>query len=244
MTFFTKGGGHPGYRTLIILVPEYNLGITILTAGDETFLDVLLEMVTVPLIRAADELSARQVKETYLGRYTSPSNKEKMVDSTLTLTYTSTHGLEISDWILNFTDVLSIISKHFLSSKDTKCHAQLIPSGLYRDAEKQAGEVWRVAIVLDPGTPPEPVLRQWTEHEIDAGLWSGFTPVWHECCITDVDNIMYAGTPLSEVVFWDKDDKTGIFGMVELTAFRINMTRADQTEDGGLDEVDLIKQEL
>ncbi|KAF7116146.1 hypothetical protein CNMCM5793_004166 [Aspergillus hiratsukae] len=244
VTFFTKGGGHPGYITLILLVPEYDLGITILTAGDETFLEVLLEMVTVPLIRAADELAARQVKETYVGRYASPSNKEKMVDSTLTLTYTSTHGLEISEWILNSTDVLSIISKHFPSSKDTKFHAQLIPSGLYRDAEKQTGEVWRVAIVMDPGAPTETVLGQWTEHEINASLWSGFTPVWDEFCITDVDNIMYAETPLSEVVFWDKNEKTGMFGKVELTSFRINLTRADQEEEGGIDEGKLVKQEL
>jgi CubicO group peptidase (beta-lactamase class C family) len=244
VTFFTKGGGHPGYRTLITLVPEYDLGITILTAGDETFLDVLREMVTVPLIRAADELAARQVKETYVGRYTSPSNKEEVVDSTLTLTYTSTHGLEISEWVLNSTDVLSFISDHFPSSKDTKLHAQLIPSGLYRDEEQQAGEVWRVATVLDPGAPLEPVLGRWSQHENNAGSWSGFPPVWDEFCITDVDNIMYGGTPLSEVVFWDKDEKTGMFGKVELTAFRVNLTRAAQEEDEGLDGENLIKQEL
>ncbi|GIK06627.1 hypothetical protein Aspvir_002277 [Aspergillus viridinutans] len=122
--FFTKGGGLLGYRTLIVLVPEYDLGIMILTAGDETFLDVLLEMVAVPLIRAADELAARQVKETYVGSYTSPSTKEQTVNSTLTLSYTSTHGLEINEWISNSTDVLSIISKHFQSYKNTRFHAQ------------------------------------------------------------------------------------------------------------------------
>jgi hypothetical protein len=244
VTFFTKGGGHPGYRTLILLVPEYDLGITILTAGDETFLDVLLELVTVPLIQAADELAVRQVKETYVGRYISPSNKEKTVDSTLTITYTSTHGLEISEWIINSTDVLNTISKHFPSSKGTELHAQLIPSGLYRNAETQTGEVWRVAIVLDPEAPPEPLLGLWSEHENNAGLWSGMRPVWDEFCITDVDVIMNAGTPLSEVVFWDKDEKTGMFGKVELTAFRINMTRADQREEEGLNEGNVIKQEL
>jgi hypothetical protein len=55
---------------------------------------------------------------------------------------------------------------------------------------------------------------------------------------------MYAGTPLSEVVFWDRDEKTGMFGKVELPAFRINLTRADQKEEEVLDEGILIKQEL
>ncbi|PKX90068.1 serine hydrolase domain-containing protein [Aspergillus novofumigatus IBT 16806] len=242
VTFFTKGGGVPGYRTIILLVPEYDLGITVLTAGDETLPEVIVEMVIVPLIRAADALAARQIKETYVGRYTS-STKEHIVHSTLTLTYTSTHGLEINEWISNSTDVLSIISKHFQYPKNTKLHAQLIPSGLYRD-EKQLGEVWRIAAVMDREAPSESVLGRWSEHENNAGSWSGFAPVSDEFCISDVDNIMYAGTPLSEVVFWDRDEKTGMFGKVELPAFRINLTRADQKEEGVLDEGLLIKQEL
>jgi CubicO group peptidase (beta-lactamase class C family) len=242
VTFFTKGGGVPGYRTILLLVPEYDLGITVLTAGDETFPEELVEMVIVPLIRAADALAARQVKETYVGRYTS-STKEHMVKSTLTLTYTSTHGLEINEWISNSTDVLSFISKHFQTPKNTKFHAQLIPSGLYR-GEKQLGEVWRIAAVMDRESPMESVLGQWREHGSNAGSWSGFASVSDEFCISDVDNIMYAGTPLSEVVFWDRDEKTGMFGKVELPAFRINLTRADQKEEEVLDEGILIKQEL
>jgi CubicO group peptidase (beta-lactamase class C family) len=242
--FFTKGGGLPGYRTLILLVPEYDLGITIFTAGDETFLDVLLEMLTVPLIRAADELAARRVKETCVGTYTSPSTQEQTTNSTLTLTYTPTHGLEISEWISNSTDVLSIIPKHFQFPKNTKFHAQLIPTGLYRDEEKEVGELWRIAIVMDREAPPEPVLGPPSEDEIHAGLWSASTPVWDEFCITDVDNIMYAGKPLNEAVFWDRDEKTGTFGKVELTAFRINLTRADEKEKEALNEGKLIHQEL
>ncbi|KAG2009348.1 hypothetical protein GB937_007751 [Aspergillus fischeri] len=243
VTFFTKGGGVPGYRTIILLVPEYDLGITVLTAGDETFPEVIVEMVTVPLIRAADALAARQVKETYVGRYTSPPTREHMANSTLTLTYTPTHGLEINEWTLNSTDMLSFISKHFQSPKITKFHAQLIPSGLYR-GDKQLGEVWRIAAVMHREFPPASVLGRWSGHASNADSWSGFAPVSEEFCISDVDNIMYAGSPLSEFIFWDRDEKTGMFGKVELPAFRINLTRADQKEEGVLDEGILIKHEL
>ncbi|EAW24644.1 serine hydrolase domain-containing protein [Aspergillus fischeri NRRL 181] len=239
VTFFTKGGGLPGYRTLILLVPEFDLGITIFTAGSDTFLDVVQEILTVPLIRAADEFAARQVKETYVGRYTSPST-----NSSLTLIYTSTHGLEISEWISNSTDVLSIIFNQFQYLGNAQLHAQLIPSGLYRDEEEQVGEIWRIAVVMDPRAPPDPVLGRSSEHKTNAGLWSGSTRVWDEFCITDVDNIMYEGRPLSEVVFWDRDEETGMFEKVELTALRINLTRADQMEEGGIMEGHLIKQEL
>lgn len=242
VTFFTKGGGLPGYRTLILLVPEYDLGITIFTAGDETLLDVLLEMLTVPLIRAADELAAQQVKETYVGTYTFPSTKEKTINSTLTLTYTSAHGLEINEWISNSTDMLNILPKHFKLPQHTKFHAQLIPSGLYRDEAKQIGELWRIATVVDREVPPEPVPGPLNENKIHSGLWSASTHVWDEFCLTDVDGIMYAGKPLSEVVFWDRDEKTGTFGNVELTAFRINLTRADQKEKEALNGEKLINQ--
>lgn len=211
VTFFTKDGGVPRYRSIILIVPEYDLGITVLTAGDETLLEVIVDMVIVPLIRAADALAARQVKETYMGRYTSSSTKEKTVNSTLTLTYTSTHGLEINEWISNSTDVLGFISKHFQSPENTKFHAQLIPSGLYRD-DKELGEVWRIAIEMDRENAGESVLGRWTEQESIAGSWSGFLPVSEEFCISDVDNILYGGIPLSEAVFWDRHEKTGMLG--------------------------------
>ncbi|EAW13497.1 serine hydrolase domain-containing protein [Aspergillus clavatus NRRL 1] len=201
VTFFTKEGGHPGYRTLVLLVPEYDLGITIFTAGDRWFLDEVREMLTVPLIRAADELAARQVGETYVGSYKSASAEG---GAKFTLTYTPTHGLEISEWVVNSTDVLDFVSERFLSPTSTAFHAQLIPSGLYRDEEKQVGEVWRIANVVDK---------------------EASTAVWDDFYLTDVDRMTYAGRQFSDVVFWDKDEKTGMFGKVELTAFGVNVTR-------------------
>jgi hypothetical protein len=97
---------------------------------------------------------------------------------------------------------------------------------------------------MDREYPPESVLGQWREHGSNAGSWSGFASVSDEFCISDVDNIMYAGTPLSEVVFWDRDGKTGMFGKVELPAFKMNLTRVDQNGEGTNGERILIKQEL
>ena len=97
---------------------------------------------------------------------------------------------------------------------------------------------------MDRETAPEPVLEPPSEDEIHASLRSASTPVWDEFCITEVDSIMYAGKPLNEVVFWNRDEKTGTFGQVELTAFRINLTRADEEEKDALGEGKLINQEL
>jgi CubicO group peptidase (beta-lactamase class C family) len=269
VAFFTKGGGLPGYRTVIVLVPEFDLGITIFTAGEEEFLTDLIEMVTVPLIRAADRLAARQVVDTYVGEYSafdssssSDSSKSRgetdaatstlNLNSSLSLTYTPTHGLEITRWISNSTDMLAVIPVQFKLPPSRPFHAQLIPTFLYRDrgdrgweghhknknkdhgsgsgSSAGAGELWRMVITLDKPPPHY-------HHLADSVSGSGpRSSVWDDLCIADIDIMMYAGKPLNEVVFWDRDrdrDSSatggggggGRFGRVELSAFRVNLTR-------------------
>ena len=213
VTFFTKGGGLPGYSTKILLVPEYDLGITIFTAGGDGLLDDLIEKVTVPLIQAADKLAARQVRERYVGTFT--AGHESEINSSLTLSYSPTHGLEITRWISNSTDMLQVISLTFDFPAGSTFHAQLIPTLLYRNETQKEGEAWRISVTFEGG-------KKRTEQRS-----VGATDVWDDFCSTDVDNMMYAGKPLNEVVFWDGDKKNGGVDMVELTAFRANLTRSE-----------------
>ena len=209
VTFYTKGGGLPGYSTNILLVPEYDLGITVFTAGNPEILGEVLERVTVPLMRAADALAARQMRERYAGTYTSAARKhgDKKLNSTMTLAYSAAHGLEITHWISNGTDMMAIIPVSFDLPRDRRFHAQLIPTFLHRDYIRERGEKWRVALLL--------------EADAKRKLWDDF-------CVSDVDTMLYAGMPLNEFVFWDDDgDKGKSFGTLELTAFRINLTRSD-----------------
>lgn len=69
VTFVTKSGGLAGYYSIIIMVPEYNLGITILVAGSSKALSQVRELVTIPLLRAADGLAFKQVDREYRGEY-------------------------------------------------------------------------------------------------------------------------------------------------------------------------------
>lgn len=69
VTFVTKSGGLPGYYSIIIMVPELDIGITILTAGGPKLLGKIRELVTVPLVRAVDHLVATQVNSKYGGSY-------------------------------------------------------------------------------------------------------------------------------------------------------------------------------
>lgn len=199
-TFVTKGGGLPGYTTVIMIVPEYELGITLFTAGNTTLLSQMQEIITVPLIQAADRVARRQLQDTYTGFYTA-----SQLNSSIALSYSTNHGLEITRWISNATDMLAVISS--LSQLDReKLHVQIIPTLLFRDQEHLKGELWRFTPLQD---------RPDSRH------------VWDDFCESNVDLLMYAGKPLNEMAFWDKDER-GRYGTVELTAFRISLTR-----DGG-----------
>ncbi|OAP60695.1 hypothetical protein AYL99_05697 [Fonsecaea erecta] len=264
VSFFTKGGSLPGYRTLILLVPEYGLGITIFTGGDDGFIDQLVEMVTVPLIRAADRVAGRQAAHRYAGTFL--ADPSSGINSSLQIAYSDAHGLKITKWVSNGTEMLSAIPLQFHVPEDRGFHLQLIPTSLYRRQEEKQGELWRIAVTLDrwgsrtsspllhqqPGDVPLSSSAGVSEegdgdnngHELPAPGPSSSHPysgsVWEDFCVSDVDTMMYAGKPLNEIVFWDDEDhrdtpagwegeggekEEARYGMVELTAFRINMTR-------------------
>jgi len=69
ITFVTKGGGLPGYFSIIMMVAEYDLGITILVAGEQKGLSKIRDLVTVPLMRAADDIAFAHLNEQYGGTY-------------------------------------------------------------------------------------------------------------------------------------------------------------------------------
>ncbi|KAL2430569.1 putative hydrolase M10 [Exophiala dermatitidis] len=269
VTFISKGGGLPGYSTIIILVPEYMLGITILTAGSEqALLDLLREAVTVPLIRAADEVARRQMQSIYAGTYkytdadmdthrsgSGTSNKNAGLNSSITLTYSTAHGLEITKFISNGTDVLAAVPAYFHLDKNNNIyHLQAVPTTFTRsplddqnenetrDGDADAGERWRILL-----------LSKRRDHETKTTAGVG-VPVWDDFCITNIDMMAYAGKPFNELVFRNKVKRTGTgadassssasfkFGTVELTGFRVSLDRVEnenESEPGpGLTDAD------
>jgi len=58
------------------------------------------------------------------------------------------------------------------------------------------------------------------------------TPIWDDDCLTDIDNIMYLGTPVNEVVFYF-DDVSGQVKEIRLSAFDVTLTRSSDDKDEG-----------
>ncbi|KXL41542.1 hypothetical protein M433DRAFT_72802 [Acidomyces richmondensis BFW] len=198
VTFVTKSGGVPSYFSRISIMPEYGLGLTILTAGDSSLLGKLQELVSVEVVRAAEDLVWKDIDQVYSGKYISTNSS---INSSLELITSPATGLTLKSFISNATDVFAAIWAPFAKYADTgPWHAQLMPTLLYKNESTQQGEIWRVVIARE---------RQEGENEA----------IWDDFCIEDVDANGYAGFPLNEIVFWHEDE------IVELTAFKVKMKR-------------------
>ncbi|KAI4701756.1 hypothetical protein J4E89_010600 [Alternaria sp. Ai002NY15] len=199
--FVTKSGGLPGYTSIIITVPEYDLGITILVAGPNAILSKIMDIVPVKIVQTAEKLAIQQMRNRYAGTY-SASDPEVNSTATLKADY---RGLVVTTFVSNGTVVFEApITKDVTNSPR---YAQLSPTLLYRNEEEQQGEEWRALIF----------------EERAEGLGS----IWDDFCVEDWEMSSYAGIPLNTAVFWD-EQKDGHFETLELTAFRVNLTRVDQ----------------
>lgn len=198
--FITKAGGLPGYTSVIIVAPEYDLGFTIFVAGNGELLSQLRNIVT-KFIRPAEQLAIRQLNSRYAGTYAS---SDSGLNSSVTLV-ADQRGLVITEFISNSSDILRFgIAKQWFPKGS---FAQLLPTLLYRNAKAQKGEEWRFQPVEERGS--------------DEG------EIWDDFCITDMDGPFYAGVPLDNFVFWD-ESKEGSFKTLELSAFRVNLTRVHE----------------
>jgi hypothetical protein len=201
--FITKGGGLPGYFSLIAMVPEYGLGITILVAGKVDMLIKIQDAVVATIVRAAEAIAIRQLQERYAGTYASTNHT---LNSTITLEADS-RGLVVTEFISNGTDALSFGLPGFMGSDHW--YAQLVPTLLYRDEKEQEGELWRMQIAQE---------RVGSQDSI-----------WDEFCINDADRPLYASVAYNEFALWDQKD--GKFQTLELSAFRVNLTRTEKREE-------------
>jgi CubicO group peptidase (beta-lactamase class C family) len=69
VAFVTKSGGLPGYFSIIMIVPDYDLGVTILVGGQGQLLSELRKLVTIPLIEAIECMAFEQMGVVYGGTY-------------------------------------------------------------------------------------------------------------------------------------------------------------------------------
>ncbi|CEL03929.1 hypothetical protein ASPCAL05066 [Aspergillus calidoustus] len=95
---YTKSGDVPGFSSsYLVIVPEYNLGVTILGAGPDasTVVPLLLDTVQAVLVPALDQLARDQAIGLYAGTYASESGNQSSV---IELVVDDGPGLKVTRW--------------------------------------------------------------------------------------------------------------------------------------------------
>jgi CubicO group peptidase (beta-lactamase class C family) len=115
---YTKLGGLGAYASVLILIPQYDLGITVLAAGAASTTTVLQvsNLITDDLFPVLEDVSRQEADSSFAGTYTS----EDGLNSTIVIeTASATPGLLVTTFMSNGTDMLA-----------TNVNTTLYPTGL------------------------------------------------------------------------------------------------------------------
>ena len=207
-TFNTVVGTLGSYTAVSAVMPDYDLALVLMMSGGLGSPHQILGNISFPLIQAAEQIAQNNLKTTYAGMYV--ASAESGINSSITLSQSSTRSLYISNWISNSTSILPRLEAFTASRSGAGSHwyFQLAPTFLEPQKREspanktQIGEVWR-----------------WT-YVLDAPANQG----WNDWCLSSFDPQTYAGQPLTRMTFW-KDEASGEVGQVELGGFNITLTK-------------------
>ncbi|KAF3049596.1 hypothetical protein E8E11_009297 [Didymella keratinophila] len=195
---FTKTGGVTGYAAHAVIVPEYNIALTINAAGGQAqdAVSALFPQMVKPLVAYADKLARQQAKVEYAGTYKASSSS---VTSSMTLAVDDGPGISILNLTINGVPVLqSLAAMQKIPYKSLS--ARLYPTD--PDSLGTDREIWRILVDRKD--------RKKEFAERDCASWfSG-------------DAFRYVTEPLDTVVF--TRDEHGVKG-IELLGWRAKLDR-------------------
>lgn len=143
---YTKSGDVGTYSSDFVLIPDYDLGFSILGAGDDAdaFVQNLVNIVGGIVIPAAETAARTEAQAKYAGHYRSLS-----LNSSLTIeTDSSSLGLGISQWVNNGTDMFTVLGAGFFTTPVTPT-IRLYPTGLEMTSSGITSAAFR-AVFEDP----------------------------------------------------------------------------------------------
>lgn len=189
---YTKGGHVGAYTSEIILIPEYGIGASVLTAGvavsqDVDLLSNLFATIVAPVLEDAAKEEAAAV---YTGRYYSAGSNES-----ITILADGYPGLLVSHMTYNQSDALEVIAE--LSGAGPEgIEVRLWPTTLVSRDDPNTNNItavsWRMVVQKLPLVPAGPFL--------------GNCISWFQ-----VAQLTYGGIGMDEVVFTiDSDRKKAI----------------------------------
>ena len=215
LTFVTKSGGLPGYSSVVVMVKEYGIGVTILVAsGNGKALGEIREVVMREMVLFAEEAAMKELRGRYVGIY-----EDEGSNSSITFKLSRQYGLMVTRWVSNGVDTL----KGFEGIYGRGVWVMhVLPTLLFEDQDRREGERWRL------------LPQRLAPSEEDGSVWDNF-------CISDWDTISYAGKPVNEIVFWG-GEHGGSSESVRLSGFRSTLYRKQEDEYGLLSSQQPVQQ--
>ena len=124
---YTKDGGLGLYTSILVLVPDYGVGLTIFSAGEGAPIYFLTEQIMKAFIPVIEQVGKKQAGARYTGIYDA-SNSPNSPNSSIEISVDGGPGLVVKRWISNDIDVLKAYNEQFRSNSSTDW--RLYPTGL------------------------------------------------------------------------------------------------------------------
>lgn len=218
LTVFTKAGTFKRYTAFITLLKDYNLGFTIMMAGNPPLSNFYgADLLGQSLIPAYDAVARDEADRLFSGTYVQRSGVNGTGDSSISIsTSASKPGLGISRWTSNGTDMIGMalmlqtglpISK--LKIPEARLYYTLL------DSKTAYGTRQSFKAVFEDTGGPTVGQQLWST---DCGAWVGVT------------GVTYGSMPLDEFIF--ERDASGYVVSVENLALRAKYWKVSQEATG------------
>ncbi|KAI1463017.1 beta-lactamase/transpeptidase-like protein [Daldinia caldariorum] len=183
-TAFNKAGNIGDYSALLAILPDFDIGFTVLLAGELPgnagfgLADTLGEYI----LPAIEEAARTEAGAKYSGHYVYPNQK---INSSMTITTDELPGLSISQWFSNGTDFAWISTVLQNQYYPVKPRIRLYPSGLEGPAENGGKRVAFKAMFEDADAPRNNNKMFSTE----CGSW------------VSIESVIYGSAAVDELIF-------------------------------------------
>ncbi|KAF5573787.1 beta-lactamase 2 [Fusarium pseudoanthophilum] len=198
---YTKGGKLGMYSSLMALLPDWGVGLTILAAGTDApgVVGMIPGVIVSKLVPALEQAAKRQARQRYSGRYGDGRNSMKLA------VQDNLPGLGVTSWLVDGRDMFDSI-RLMVSESSTgsgNVSMRLYPTGLQRQTDGKArNESWRAVYeIIDAASPSSSYCASWFS----------------------VDSVTYGGVSIDEFVIDISADGTA--QGIKISAFDTRLER-------------------
>ncbi|KAL7629769.1 hypothetical protein AAE478_001292 [Parahypoxylon ruwenzoriense] len=183
-TAFNKAGNIGDYSALLAVLPDFDIGISILLAGElpGNAAFGLADIIGEPLLPAIEEAARAEAGAIYNGHYVSP---DKSINSSMTITTDKLPGLSISQWFSNGTDFAWISTVLQNQYYPVTPRIRLYPSGLEGPGADGGKRIVFKAMFEDADAPRGDNKMFSTE----CGTW------------VSIESVIYGSAAMDELIF-------------------------------------------